>query len=141
MEPFNVLEGLSFDYEGDSIVAYIPLNEQEFRLAIVGSREYEDLYKVDDLIERLPGRVVVISGGARGVDSRAVEAAKRLGKPWQEWTPQYDVYGRHRAPLKRNEQIARLCHAMIAFHDGESRGTLHAVRCAQELRKPVAIVR
>lgn len=44
----------------------VPANAQ--RIAIVGSREYKQLDQVREYVRSLPLGVIVISGGARGVD-------------------------------------------------------------------------
>lgn len=55
-----------------------------------------------------------------------------------EILPDYRLHGR-RAPLVRNSEIAGRCDKMIAFWDGESRGTLHAMNQAKRMGKPVWI--
>ncbi|MDX2272647.1 MAG: SLOG family protein [Cyanobacteriota bacterium] len=49
------------------------------RVAVVGSRTYWDLKAVRDFITQLPEGCTVISGGARGVDQTAEQAARARG--------------------------------------------------------------
>lgn len=81
----------------------------------------------------------VISGGARGVDSVAAASARAHGLETIEILPDYDRHGR-RAPLIRNDLIAERCDHMVAFWDGRSRGTQHAIACAKRIGKSVHIV-
>jgi predicted Rossmann fold nucleotide-binding protein DprA/Smf involved in DNA uptake len=47
------------------------------RIGIVGSREFPQLKLVDFFINDLPMGVTIVSGGAKGVDSYAVDYAKK----------------------------------------------------------------
>jgi hypothetical protein len=49
------------------------------RVGIVGSRNYNPLAAVREFVERLPYRQTIVSGGARGVDRAAEDAAKVCG--------------------------------------------------------------
>ncbi len=49
------------------------------RVAIVGSRECQDRHSVEAYVARLPAGAIVISGGARGVDTWAADAAHARG--------------------------------------------------------------
>ena len=109
------------------------------RVAIVGSRDYSELKAVADYVYALPPDSIVISGGAVGVDSRAEAVAKARGLRVVSFRPNYELHGK-RAPLVRNEAIAIDCDRMVAFWDGESRGTMHVVGIAQRLGKPVEII-
>jgi len=110
------------------------------RIAIVGSREYADLWRVPAFVRGLAEGDVVISGGAFGVDTLAANVARTVGLVVIECLPDYATHGR-RAPLVRNKQIAQHCERMVAFWDGESTGTAHAIRCARELGRAVEVVR
>lgn len=80
------------------------------KLAIVGTRNpgvtYQEWEKL--LLDKInPDEIqMVISGGAKGVDTFAKLFAARHHKPYMEFAPQYDVYGRY-ATLKRNTQIVK----------------------------------
>ncbi len=114
------------------------------RLGIVGSRnpgvsyqEWENL-----LLEKIdPSKVeMVISGGAKGVDTFAKIFAARHHIPYMEFAPQYSVYGKH-ATLKRNTQIVTEASTVVAFPTSDSRGTLHSIREAQRLKRKLIVVR
>ena len=106
-------------------------------LAIVGSRAL-----APDLTALLgapsPGTVIV-SGGAGGVDAAAAAYAHRHGVALLELRPDYATW-RRRAPLVRNAEIARRCDRLIAVWDGQSRGTLHTMRTARRLGRPVRLI-
>jgi len=113
------------------------------RVAIVGSRDYPGFEAVRAYVRELPAGTVVITGGARGVDRTAQETALGCGlvtvvvyPAWQRRDGSYD----RGAGLARNRVIAELCSRMVAFWDGKSRGTEHAIACARELGRPVEII-
>lgn len=57
-------------------------------VGIVGSRDFPRLDAVQAFVGRLKRPCTeVVSGGARGVDRAAVDAAKRLDLPWKEYLP------------------------------------------------------
>jgi len=85
-------------------------------VAIVGSREFIYKHWVTAFVERLRTDSVVVSGGARGVDTWADEAAiecglKRKIFPIEDW--EWQAIGNKAAHI-RNEAIARY----IKFNDG-----------------------
>ena len=105
------------------------------RVAVVGSRGLT----VPDLEKYLPDGVSeIVSGGALGVDTSAAVWARAHGVPLTEFLPEYDKYGRG-APLIRNKLIVEYADAVYAFWDGKSRGTIHTVKYAREIGKPVRI--
>ena len=108
-------------------------------VAIVGSRSYPDLEAVRRFVRDLPSGTVVMSGGANGVDHAAETEAARIGFKVVSVRPKYETHG-PRAPLIRNAQIAKMCDEMVAFWQGESTGTMHAVSCARRLGKPVRVI-
>ena len=49
------------------------------KIAIVGSRDFPQLERIDAFVDSLSPGDVVVSGGARGVDSRAERRARARG--------------------------------------------------------------
>ena len=96
------------------------------KIAIIGSRGLH----VNDLEKYLPENVTeIVSGGARGIDSDARAYAQAHGIPLKEFLPEYEKYGRS-APLKRNLLIIEYDDVVLAFWDGQSRGTKYVIdRC------------
>ena len=109
------------------------------RVAVIGSRQCGSL-SAEEVVARLPeGCTEIVSGGARGVDRLAREAARRLGLPLREFLPDYGVFGRQ-APLIRDREIAAYADQVLAFWDYQSRGTRYTILQALSMDKPVTIV-
>jgi len=114
-------------------------------MAIVGSRGYPDLEAVCAYVRHLArkygttGRVVILSGGAPGVDEAAEQEADRLGMPKQIFRADWKKYGKS-AGLRRNPDIIRPATHVMVFWDGISRGTQDSIRLAREMGKPLKIV-
>lgn len=111
-------------------------------VAIIGSRDYpwgENIKEaVAYLCEHHPGWKLV-SGGARGVDSWAADAARKRGVEVLELLANWDVYGKS-AGIIRNKDIVARADLVIAFWDGKSPGTKHAVGLARVMGKQVIVV-
>ena len=96
------------------------------RIAIVGSRDFQNLALVRRLIQSVPADAVIVCGGARGVDRVAAGEAAAMGRTTVIHVAQWDAEGRS-AGFRRNARLADDADAMVAFWDGRSRGTPHAV--------------
>lgn len=105
------------------------------KIAVIGSRNLI----VKDLGRYLPEKVTeIVSGGARGIDACARKYAKAHGIKLKEFLPEYEKYGRS-APLKRNLQIIDYADLIIAFWDGQSRGTKFVIDNCQKRNKKVRV--
>jgi len=108
------------------------------KIAVIGSRgASSDAYNM--ILQQLPaGCSEIISGGAGGVDLLAKKAAKQLGLKYTCCRPNYSKYGRI-APLIRNTEIVEKADCVLAFWNGYSKGTRHALICCIKKRKPFRI--
>lgn len=104
------------------------------RIAIVGSRNYPHLDSVRGYVNRLPLDSIVISGGAQGVDRIAANAASARGMKTIVHEPEWNKYGKS-AGMIRNSAIIDDCEKLVAFWDGESRGTADSIEKAKKAGK------
>ena len=109
------------------------------KVAIVGSREGFDYQAVADYVRALPPGTVIVSGGARGVDSYARQAATFFNLFYIECPADWDALGRSAGYL-RNQEIVRYADKVVAFWDGTSRGTKHSIDLALRHRKPLEVL-
>jgi hypothetical protein len=117
------------------------------KIAVVGSREFKDERLIFDILssELTPGDILV-SGGARGVDTFAEESLEAINSGYcsdgqitkKIFKPDWDKYGK-RAGFLRNELIINEADKVIAFWNGESKGTKHSIDLAIKAGKPIDI--
>jgi len=105
------------------------------KVAIIGSRNLGGI----ELENFLPENVTeIVSGGAKGVDTCARQYANANGIKLTEFLPDYKRYGRG-APLKRNLEIIAYADVVLAFWDGESRGTKYVIDNCKKQGIPVKV--
>lgn len=108
------------------------------RVAIVGSRDYPHPAHVQRAVSGLASDDIVISGGARGVDSMAAKFARWRGLEVVEHLADWEHLGK-RAGYVRNITIVEDCDRVIAFQHNASRGTQHTIDIARKAGKPVEV--
>lgn len=105
------------------------------KVAIVGSRSINDV----DIKKHIPpDTTLIISGGAVGVDTLAERYADEHGIKKLILYPDYELYGKS-APLIRDKLIVDHADLVIAFWDGESRGTEFTISYAKRRNVPCEI--
>lgn len=114
------------------------------KIGVVGSRDFGDLSRVSRFVEqmfKLYPNLMIVSGGAKGVDRTAVNKAKELGVPYKEFLPDPKVKPFVKAAHERNTQIVEYSDWVYAFFSmtPDSRGTVDSMRKAIVARKLVAI--
>ena len=106
------------------------------KLLIVGSRSIEQF----DLTEYIPPVTeLIISGGAKGIDTIAEQYADRHKISKLILRPKYHIYGRA-APIKRNQEMVDVADQVLVVWDGNSRGTSATIAYAKKVQKPINIV-
>lgn len=100
------------------------------KIGVVGSRSIHDYDEISKILNTLKIDTIV-SGGAQGVDKLAEKYATKNNIPVEIYLPQYDKYGR-RATYFRNLQIVQNSDMIIAFWDGESKGTQMTIEIAKK---------
>lgn len=110
------------------------------KLAVVGSRKFSDYELLKKELEKEEDVEEIVSGGAKGADTLSEWYAAEKDLPMKIFRPDWDQYGK-RAGFVRNKEIVENCDKLIAFWDGESRGTSHSIYMARNLGKEVRIVR
>lgn len=119
---------------------------KEFKLIIAGSKGFDDY----ELLERevlayadsIPEdfSVSIVSGGARGADRLGEIFAYAHGAQVYRYPADWNSYGKS-AGYIRNDQMALIADGLIAFWDGNSKGTKHMIDIMNRHQKPVYIVR
>lgn len=118
-------------------------NKKVFKVIIAGGREFSDFdllfSKCEKILEK-KNFVEIVSGCARGADKLGILYAKKKGFEFSKFPANWDMFGK-KAGFMRNQQMADYADALIAFWDGESRGTKDMIQRAKAKKIPVRIVK
>lgn len=110
------------------------------KLAIVGSRDFNDYELLKSEIDKLRTAHTIthiVSGGARGADTLAKRYAKENNIELVEHLANWNLYGKS-AGYKRNVLIWQDSDMLIAFWDGQSKGTKQSI---DNYKKPLTVIR
>lgn len=112
------------------------------KVAIVGSKSISNENLINNYISEcltdLSNIDLIISGGAKGVDTIAELFAKNHNIKTKIFYPNWEKYGRQ-ADLIRNSDIISKCEICIIIWDGESLCTKNDIDLCTEMRKPCYI--
>ena len=127
------------------------------KIAVVGSRNFTDKHFIHitlpDYFSSPSREDVLISGGAKGVDTIAEEfidswknaniniygqSPDKFKITKKIFKPDWNKYGKS-AGFIRNELIIKEADHIIAFWDGQSKGTKHSIDLAIKAGKPIDI--
>lgn len=117
-----------------------------FRIIIAGGRDfynYELLKaKCNSILSSKAAthRIIVVSGAAKGADSLGEQYAREKGYTVEQYPADWNTHGRAAGPI-RNAQMANSADALIAFWDGQSRGTQSMINIARAKGLPVRVIR
>ena len=129
-----------------SIKVFIHTVPEDFRkdpdkiyVAVVGGRDVDDKEFVkrafDSVVSKIEKPPVIVSGGAKGVDSIARQIAEERRIEMVEIRADWNKYGK-RAGILRNTAIVQVADVVVAIPGPHSRGTWDTVRKARQMNKP-----
>jgi hypothetical protein len=119
--------------------------KENFKVIIAGSRGFSNYKllkeKCDEFLreKKKTHNVVVISGHARGADSLGEKYASDEDLDLEIYPADWKKHGKS-AGFRRNEQMAEVADAVIAFWNGESHGTKHMIDIANEKKLEIRVV-
>lgn len=120
-------------------------NKKSKFIGIVGSRDWNDREKVAEFINKLDEDVTIVSGGAKGVDSLAVEIAQQKNFKIVEYLPDLTNCTKRFEYTKeyynRNQKIVDKSDELVAFVVKETGGTWDTIKRAKKKGIPVRIIR
>lgn len=109
---------------------------------IAGSRSFTnyELLK-NSCVPLLKGMsdVEIVSGTANGADKLGERYALENDYQIKRFPAQWDIYGKS-AGYIRNEEMAKYANMLIAFWDGQSKGTMHMINLAKKHNLDVYII-
>lgn len=115
-----------------------------FRVIIAGSRDFDnyDLLKskMDNLLRYKNDGICVVCGEARGADTLGRRYAEERGYTILSFPANWYEYGK-KAGYLRNIEMAENADALVAFWNGESRGTKHMIDTANKYGLQIRIIK
>ena len=108
-----------------------------FRVIVAGTRTFANYpllcSRCDGLLvnKKITHRIVIVSGTAMGADTLGERYAHEHGYDLRRFPADWATHGRS-AGIKRNITMSDNADALIAFWDGQSRGTAHMIKTAKE---------
>lgn len=113
-----------------------------FRVIVAGGRDFDDYdylkSSLDHLLQNVEAQIVIVSGTAHGADILGEKYAQEKGYEIRRFPADWDSFGKS-AGYIRNEQMAQNADALVAFWDGQSRGTKHMIDLAHKYRLLVRV--
>ena len=131
------------------------------RVAIIGSRRYENKKKIKDFVFKLKqqygDKTIIVSGGCKqGADRYAKKYALELGLQYEEYPPFHEVHNlycslpesRYDKPFSmrnffaRNKIIAGTADYIVGFipEGVEANGTMNTIEYAKKMKKKYIII-
>lgn len=109
-----------------------PLFEDRQKIIVAGGRHFGDYFMVQLALECVAAASdEIVSGGANGADALGERYAKEQNHPLKIYAADWAKYGK-RAGYLRNQQMAKYADILVAFWDGESKGTWNMIKLALE---------
>lgn len=111
-------------------------SKPEFRVIIAGTRDFSDYQLLRDKCDailsskRQDSNIIIVSGTARGADRLGERYARERGYEIRQFPADWLNDEKKAGPI-RNAKMADNADALIAFWDGESRGTKNMIETAK----------
>lgn len=113
------------------------------KIIIAGSRNFDDYFKVQLYMYgfiQIGWDVEIVSGTAKGADQLGERFAKENNYKLKQFPADWNKYGKS-AGYIRNEEMAKYADVLIAFWDGESKGTKHMIDLANKHNLIVNVIK
>jgi hypothetical protein len=112
------------------------------KVIIAGGRTFNDydlLCRKADVFLSRQSEVEIVSGAAKGADKLGEKYAEERGHEVTLFPADWGTFG-NAAGYRRNVEMAVYGDALIAFWDGDSKGTKHMIDIAREQDLKIRIV-
>ena len=111
--------------------------KENFKVVIAGSRGFSNYTLLRDSCnnflreKKKTHNIIVVSGHAKGADTLGEKYANDNSFELEIYPADWKKFGKS-AGFRRNEQMANVADAVIAFWDGKSNGTKHMIETAEK---------
>jgi hypothetical protein len=111
------------------------------RILVCGCRDWTNIDVINLILKAQGPGHILIEGGAKGADTLAKYVALSLGWEVESYPADWKTYGRAAGPIRNAQMLSQgRPNVVVAFWDGESRGTLDMIRKTIKSGKPVNII-
>jgi len=115
------------------------------RIIVAGGRDFDDFWLLHDTLDALTvnmdkADIEIVSGCANGADSLGELWANEFSIEVVRFQAMWQQYGNGAGPM-RNLQMAEYGTHLVAFWDGESRGTKNMIDLAEQHNLEVRVIR
>jgi hypothetical protein len=111
------------------------------KVIIAGGRNFDDFNRLCQICDEFlqdQNNIEIVSGAYKGADLLGERYAAERNYPIKQFPANWRQYGKS-AGLKRNTEMASYADILIAFWDGESKGTKHMIELATQVGLSVQI--
>jgi len=112
------------------------------KVIIAGGRNFDDFNKLCQVCDEFlqdQNNIEIVSGAYKGADLLGERYAVERNHPIKQFPADWRRYGKS-AGQKRNAEMAIYADALIAFWDGESKGTKHMIELATQTELKVRVI-
>lgn len=105
------------------------------KVIIAGGRDFQDYVllqeKCNNILSTIKDKIIIVSGCAKGADLLGERYGNELGHQIVYFPANWRLYGSGAGPV-RNREMAEYADCLIAFWDGQSKGTKNMIEEASK---------
>lgn len=126
--------------------AWMPMPDPykgEFKVIVAGSRTFDDYNLLCQKLDKIlngAGNVCIVCGEAKGADQLGKRYAKEHRLKVESYPANWEKFGKQ-AGYIRNEKMASVANALVAFWNGSSAGTKHMIETAKKMGLQVRVIK
>jgi hypothetical protein len=115
------------------------------KIIIAGSRDFDDYKMLERYCDhffrdKIADEVTILCGMSKGADLLGRKYAISRGFNVKEYPADWETHGKAAGPI-RNAEMADNADGLIAFYDGESKGTGNMIKEAEKRELQVCILK
>lgn len=112
------------------------------KVIIAGGRDFKDYNRLKEVCDKIlinQNNIEIISGTAGGADTLGERYAQEKGYEVKKFPAKWDEFGK-KAGYLRNQEMGEYADGLIAFWDGQSKGTKHMIDIANKKGLKVRVI-
>ena len=111
------------------------------KIIVAGGRDFNNYSLLERTLDSvlIRDQLEIVSGTARRADRLGEKYAEEHNIPVKRFPADWDKHGKS-AGYKRNEEMAEYGDALVAFWNGQSRGTKHMIELAKKYNLKIRVI-